>query len=382
MIRRLVLALVLALIAVLPALGEEPVGDAARAAAQASQALRAAIEAMQGAEEAKDRVATLTQTIRAYEAGLAALREALRQAELRESTLKLQFAAKRDQLAQLLGALGAMDPDQGPLLMLHPGGALGMARSGMLLADVAPGLAEEAAGLRRELQELADLRALQDASGEVLVQGLAAAQAARLALSQAISDRTSLPKRLTEDAAAMQMLLDGARTLDDFAAGLAPTDSTIQGFALAKGTLPWPALGRVLLHPGESDARGVARPGVSLAVRPLALVTAPYAATVRYSGPLMDYGTVVILEPGDGYLIVLAGMSTIYVAQGDVVGPGQALGLMGGDEGSGGAGTGAADILSDHGNEAGAGATETLYLEIRQKAEPLDPLQWFAPTEE
>jgi murein hydrolase activator len=369
----LTLALTLALAA--PAQAQDVVGEAAQAA-KASEDLGLAIAALGTADEAKDRVAALTETIRAYEAGLAALRQALRQAELREDALTLQFGAKRAQLSQLLGALGAMDPDQGPLLLLHPGGALGTARSGMMLADVAPALATEAEALRRDLQELADLRALQEAAGERLVQGLGAVQAARTALAQAISDRTNLPKRLTDDPERLQMLLDGAETLAAFAEGLAPVETAIQGFAETKGSLPWPVLGTVLLRPGETDARGVTRPGVTLATRPLALVTAPYAATLRYRGPLLDYGNVMILEPGGGYLIILAGMATIYGEAGDVLGPGQPLGLMGGAE------AGAADILSDHANEGGAGATETLYLEIRQKAEPLDPLDWFAPNEE
>lgn len=376
MIRGLALAVALAVSAALPAWAQEPAGDAAGAAAAASEALRAAVQAMGAAEEARDRVAALTEAIRAYEAGLAALREALREAALREDMLRLQFEGKRAQLSQLLGVLGAMEPDQGPLLLLHPGGPLGTARSGMMLADVAPAMAAEAAALKRDLQELADLRALQEAAGEVLLQGLGAVQMARAALSQAIADRTDLPKRLTEDPAALQMLLGSAETLTAFARGLAPVASSIQGFADTRGTLPWPALGRVILRPGETDARGVTRPGVTLATRPLALVTAPHAATIRYLGPLLDYGTVVVLEPGGDHLIILAGLATVYGAAGDVVGPGQALGLMGGAE------AGAADILKDHENEGGAGATETLYLEIRQKAEPLDPLDWFVPLEE
>jgi septal ring factor EnvC (AmiA/AmiB activator) len=355
----------------------EPVGEAAQVATKAAEDLGSAIEALDAADEAKDRVSALTETIRAYEAGLTALREALRQAELREDTLTLQFETKRESLAQLLGALGAMDPDQGPLLMLHPGGALGTARSGMMLAEVAPALATEAAKLRQDLQELADLRALQASAGGRLMQGLGAVQEARTKLSQAISDRTELPKRLTEDPEALQMLLDSAETMSDFAEGLAPVASSIQGFADRRGTLAWPALGKIILRPGETDAQGVTRPGVTLATRPLALVTAPFAATIRFRGPLLDYGNVTILEPGGDYLIILAGLSTLYGEVGDVVGAGQALGLMGGAEGEE-----LADILSDHANEGGAGATETLYLEIRQKAEPLNPLDWFVPNEE
>ena len=373
-----ILALMLCL--TLPAQGQEVTGDVAKAAAAASADLRASVLALQKASGAKDLVAALTRTIKAYEAGLGALREALRQAELRETTLTMQFQSKRDRLSQLLGVLGSLDPDQGPLLLLHPGGPLGTVRSGMMLADVTPTLQAEAEALRGDLQELADLRGLQKAAGETLTQGLGAATEARAALNQAISDRTDLPKRFTEDPAALAALLKSADTLDAFASGLSPQDSAVQGFADAKGTLPWPVLGTILLRPGETDAKGVTRPGVTLATRPLALVTAPWAATIRYRGPLLDYGNVMILEPGGGYLLILSGLQTVYGDVGDVVGAGQPLGLMGGD--ATGRATDGADILSADKIETGDSGTETLYVEVRQRAEPVDPLEWFEPNEE
>lgn len=358
------------------AAAQEVTGEVAKAAARASAALQQSVTALQAAESAKDRVAALTQTIKAYEAGLAALREALRQAELREATLTLQFQGKRDRLAQLLGVLSTLDADEGPLLLLHPGGPLGTARSGMMLADVTPALQQEAAALRRDLQELADLRALQATAGTTLESGLAAAQGARTALSQAISDRTDLPKRFTEDPAALKLLLESADTLDAFASGLSAQDTAEPGFDGAKGSLPWPVLGRVILKPGETDARGVTRPGVVLATRPLALVTAPWAATIRYRGPLLDYGNVMILEPGRGYLLILAGLETVYGDVGDVVAAGDPLGLMGGQPAAG------ADILLPATDDSGANGSETLYLELRQGTEPITPMEWFAADED
>ena len=373
-------ALALCLALTLPAAAQEVTGDVAKAAAKASADLQASVAALQTAEGAQDRVAALTQTILAYEAGLAALREALRQAQLRETTLTLQFQAKRERLSQLLGVLSGLDADQGPLLLLHPGGPLGTARSGMMLADVTPALQKEAQALRHDLQELADLRRLQKAAGVTLADGLQAAQQARADLSKAISDRTDLPKRFTEDPEALKALLKSADTLDAFSAGLSPQDAVVQGFEDAKGKLPWPVRGRVILKPGETDAKGVTRPGLTLATRPLALVTSPWAATIRYRGPLLDYGNVMILEPGGGYLLILSGLETVYGEVGDVVSAGQPLGLMGGTANA--TKGGAADILSPAAVDGGASGTETLYLEIRQRAEPVDPLTWFEPNEE
>ena len=212
----------------------------AEQATTAATDLQAAVAALEAATEARDRVAALTQTIRAYETGLAALREALRQASLRETALTLQFNAQRDRIAQLVGVLSQLEAEPGPLQLLHPTGPLGTARSGMILADVTPALQAEAARLRGELQELRDLRALQVAAGETLARGLNVAQTARTALSQAISDRTELPRRFTEDPDVLRGLLESADTLGAFAAGLAPDEADAEDFASAKGRLALP----------------------------------------------------------------------------------------------------------------------------------------------
>lgn len=349
--------------------------EAAQAASAAAANLDRAVVALQSAKGAKDRIAALTDTIRAYEDGLAVLRAALRQASLRETALTTELAAKRDHIAQLLGVLSQIEGEQGPLMLMHPDGPLGTVRSAMILADVTPGLQAEAGALRAQMQELQDLRALQLQAGNTLARGLQAAQQARSSLSTAMSERTALPRRFADDPKELKALLESSDSLQAFAAGLAPQDSgDTPDFATAKGRLPLPALGTVLRRPGEADPAGSRRPGLTLAVRPRALVTAPWPATIRYRGPLLDYGNVIILEPGGGYLLVLAGLGTVYGEVGEVVPAGAPLGLMGGTDGD------LADILDASEDRGGARETETLYLELRQAAKPVDPTDWFAAT--
>ncbi|SEB49248.1 murein hydrolase activator EnvC [Rhodobacter sp. 24-YEA-8] len=355
-------------------------------AARASGQLRDAVAAMEAATTGRAQVAALTQTVRAYEEGLAALREALRQAELREEVLKLRFNAKRDRVGQLVSALAQMEQNRGPLLLIHPAGPLGTARSGMLVAEVTPLIQAEADQLRRELQELADLRALQVSAGQHLTDGLASAQAARTALSKAISARTDLPKRFTDDPVILRALLESADTLDSFAAGLIETSTdgaAPRPFVTAMGVLPLPVVGSLIRRPDEADGAGVRRPGMTLATRDRALVTAPWPGTIRYLGPLLDYGNVIILELGDGYLLVLGGLGTVYGEVGEVVATGAPLGLMGGSDGSGSVPVPTEQApLAPGGSKSGAGAeaTETLYLELRMGATAVDPTEWFAAT--
>jgi septal ring factor EnvC (AmiA/AmiB activator) len=357
-----------------PAATTPTVADQATAAAVN---LQAAIKALEGARSAKDRVKTLTQTITAYEQGLTALRESLRQVSIREATLLLQFEAQRERVAQLIAVLSQMEADPAPMLLLHPTGPLGTARSGMMVADVTPALQAETEDLRAQLNEVRALRALQTTAGQTLANGLRVAQEARTTLSQAISDRTELPRRITEDPAALQSLLQSAQTLDAFADGLSETEAGTEGledFGFGHGKLALPVLGTVLRGPDEADAAGVRRPGMVLATRKQALVTAPWSGTIRYRGPLLDFGNVIVLEPGAGYLLILAGMETVYGEVGEVVSEGAPLGLMGGGQ------PGMEEFLISAQSGGGARDTETLYVELRQGGEPVDPLPWFAAT--
>ena len=366
------------------ALGLTPLGAAAQpeptgSAEAAMQALRAAATSLEAAEGAHDRVAALTETVRAYEAGLAALREGLRQASIRERAIEGVFVAESDRLARLLGVLQTIQAAPETSLLLHPQGPVGTVRTGMILADVTPALAREAADLRRQLEEVATLRTVQEAALETLEDGLNGVQRARTALSLAVANRTDLPKRLVTDPEAMENLVSSADTLESFAGGLLSTalvDSSVAvdsaDFDAAKGRLELPALGRVIRRAGEADAAGVRRPGWVVATRPLTLVTTPWPATIRYLGPLLDYGEVAVLEPGEGYFLILAGLGQLYGKVGEVLPKGAPVGLMGG-----------AAVAPDQpfliaGTEGGgAEATETLYIELRRNGEPLDPGDWF-----
>jgi len=342
-------------------------------ASQAAADLRAAIEALKAAKTGKDRIAALTATIRAYETGLGALREALRGAAIRENAVEARLNSRRDGLSRVLGVMTGMQTDSAPLMLLHPDGPLGTVRSGMILSAVTPALQAQADALKKDLAEIKTIRSLQEETAATLQQGMAAVQDARVALAQAIQDRTDLPTRFQNDPEELRALSDNADTLDAFAQGLSKMETDVGpprgDFGTAKGVLPLPVLGRVVRRAGEADAAGIVRPGLLVATRPAALVTTPWPATIRYRGPLLDYGNVMILEPASGYLLVLAGLGTVYGDTGDVVAEGMPVGLMGGTDG-------------DAAKAGGADRTETLYIELREKGAAIDPGPWFAETKE
>ncbi|MEL7114232.1 MAG: peptidoglycan DD-metalloendopeptidase family protein [Pseudomonadota bacterium] len=363
----------LALLATWPVFAQQDPGFIAK---RAAGQLEAARNAMFLAEQSNDRVKALTQTIRAYEEGLKALREGVRRAATREAALRRKFEVERDRLSRLLGVLQSIETSPAPLLLLHPSGPVGSARSGMIVSEVTPALSREAEALRAELEEVALMRAIQENAATTLQDGLRGVQEARTALSQAIANRVDLPMRLLDDPEAMTALLSSAETLRAFADGIQTLSITGADAPLhigeARGALPLPVAGTVLRRFGEADAAGVARPGWVIATEPRALVTTPWPATIRYRGPLLDYGNVMILEPGDGYLIVLAGLSEAYGDVGEVVPAGSPVGLMGGNTPD------ATLFLTQAAEGGGIIKSETLYIELRQGEEPVDPAVWFA----
>lgn len=365
------LALALALIAV-PAIAQDT--DVAAAAVAAADRLAEATEALGDANSARDRVKALTQAVQAHEAGLAALRDGLRAVTVEERRLSLKLEAERADLSRLLAVLQSMGDRQRPTALLHPSGALGTARAGMLLSDVVPALDVRAKQVAGDLADVQRIRQARQAATAQLQAGLQSVQTARIALSQALADRVDLPRRFVEDPERTVELLAAAETLDIFAQNvrtLARNEApgSLPPVTHRKGLMSLPVQGVLLRRAGEADAAGVVRPGVVMATRPQALVTTPVAATIRYRGPLLDYGQVVILEPQAGLMFVMAGMETVFGNTGEVVPAGTPIGLMGGvSQGT----------ASQPRDGAGPDRSETLYIEVREGQGPVDPLIWFA----
>lgn len=356
--------------------GEAQVSPA-QDAQQAAERLEAASVQLAAAQSAGDRVKALTETVRAYEAGLQSMRDGLRRVARRETQLTTQLTAREDEVADLLGVITTIETTTPPVLMLHPSGPLGAARSAMMLAEVTPGLQVRVEALKSDLKEVQSLRDLQQNSASQLENGLQGVQEARTALSTAIADRQDLPQRYVEDPIQTAILVASSETLTNFAEGLAQISES-DGLLFddadisdRRGAIDLPVSGLKLRGYGQRDAAGVARPGILIATRPRALVTSPTAATIRYRGPLLDLGNVMILEPQPETLFIMSGLAEVYGEAGQVIPEGAPIGLMGGQAPEAGA------ILSLSSEGAGTDRSETLYIETRMENSPVDPETWF-----
>lgn len=371
-------ALLIAVTLATPAFAQDNPGATAQAAADQ---LRAAASQLTKAKSARDRVKALTSTVQAFETGLDAMREGLRLAATRENVLSRQLAARDGEVAELLGVLQTISRAPAPVLMAHPDGPAGAVRSGMLVAEMTPALTARANALRRDVEEMSLLRQLQETATDELRLALTGVQVARTELSQAIADRKDLPKKFTEDPVRTAILISSTETLDAFAGGLSKITASealgpLPDIIDQKGQLALPVEGRILRQAGEADAAGIKRPGILVATRPRSLVTTPTTATIRYHGALLNLGNVVILEPQANLLFVLTGLDTLYGEIGQVLPAGFPVGLMGGNSDQ-------IDQIVSQGSDGGGNTrSETLYIEVRENNNSVNPLNWFKASKE
>lgn len=124
-------------------------------------------------------------------------------------------------------------------------------------------------------------------------------------------------------------------------------------FVRAKGRLPYPVRGSITGYFGDETLGGGHSKGLTITGRSSARVIAPFDGTVLFAGPFKTYGELIIIDHGDNYLTLLAGMESVDTSVGQEVLAGEPIGS-----------------LKDFKPE--------LYIEIRQDGQAIDPAPWFA----
>ena len=133
-------------------------------------------------------------------------------------------------------------------------------------------------------------------------------------------------------------------------------------FANSQGLLPLPVQGRMLIKYGQSGMDGAASKGIHIETRPSAQVVSPCDGTILYAGPFRSYGQLLIIDPGGGYHIVIAGMDRIQVTQGQTVLVGEPIAAMGAEPRS----------------SEKTSVRPTLYVEFRRDQQSIDPAPWWS----
>ncbi len=134
-------------------------------------------------------------------------------------------------------------------------------------------------------------------------------------------------------------------------------------FSDARGKLPLPAQGRRALTFGEKTQFGGQSKGMVIETRPSAQVTSPCDGWVVYAGEFRSYGQLLIINAGDGYHMLLAGLSQIDVQPGQFVLTAEPVGTMSGGQKN---------------STSAPVSGPVLYVELRKDGRPIDPDPWWA----
>ena len=143
-------------------------------------------------------------------------------------------------------------------------------------------------------------------------------------------------------------------------------------FTAARAKLPMPAQGRRMLAFGEKTQYGGQSKGMVVETRNAAQVIAPCDGWVVYAGEFRSYGQLLIINAGDGYHVLLAGMSQIDVQPGQFVLTAEPVGTM-----SGNAKTASASAQSNS-----SANSPVLYVEFRKDGRPIDPDPWWIASQQ
>ena len=136
-------------------------------------------------------------------------------------------------------------------------------------------------------------------------------------------------------------------------------------FSEAKGRLPLPAQGQLVLKFGEKTQYGGQSKGIVLETRQGAQVTSPCDGWIVYAGEFRSYGQLLIINAGGGYHVLLAGLSQIDVQPGQFVLAAEPVGTMSG--------------WSKQAQPAAVNNAPVLYVEFRKQGAPIDPDPWWVP---
>jgi septal ring factor EnvC (AmiA/AmiB activator) len=336
--------------------------------------------------------------LRAIETKVSAGEKRLPELDQRERELQRSLDGRRDLLAEVLAALQRIGRQPAPALVLRSEDALDAVRSAILLGAVIPGLRGEVDTLAADLGELARLRseiaterdnlvrdriALEEERMRIAALGeerrkrqaegekaLESERARAQLLAKQVETVTELVARIEQEIESAAKAAEAARRESDARAARAAIGDPTRiapalPFAEAKGRLPLPVAGTRVREFGAPDGLGGTEKGLLIAARPDAQVTAPCDGWVVYAGTFRSYGQLLIINPGGGYHVLLAGMERITVELGQFVVTGEPVAVMGN-----GPRTASAVTLGS--------SQPILHVEFRKDGNSIDSAPWWA----
>jgi septal ring factor EnvC (AmiA/AmiB activator) len=332
----------------------------ATAASEAAQARSKALEAQAANErdraaQARAQEAASVERIKAAAADIAAARARIALVDRALAVQRVRVAERQGPIMRLIAALQSMARRPAALGLVQPGSTEDMVHVRAVLGTVMPVVLARSADVRGELDRVRKLRAGAEAAVQSLRDGRTRLENERVALVRLEAEHRARSQQLDRSAMVesdralalgeqardlvdqMETSTEAAETAADLQALPGPLPRPAQpGEAQAAGshrTAPYrlPVAGQVVMGLGELSSTGVRARGVTIACTAGAQAVAPAGGKILYAAKFRDYGTIVIIDHGQGWTSLIAGIDRLAVNRGDTVAQGGALGWVGGD---------------------------------------------------
>jgi septal ring factor EnvC (AmiA/AmiB activator) len=309
-----------------------------------------------------DRLVETGKHIQASEARLSVIETNQGKLEQQEAELRESLARRHGTLSALLATLQRMGRNPPPVMITRRKDALTMVRSAMLLAPAIPELQSQAEVLAKDLTQLSQVIQSSRAESERLRAEKLQHEKARVRLAslqenkrtagaQYQAELENLRKEVARIAGSVKEVNELLSKLDkelpehtqDGKAGakdaivMAPSQKSPSAmvrikpqipFAQAKGQLPLPIPGIRVISFGEKTKHGGLSKNIGIQARYGGTVVSPCDGTVLYAGEFRNYGQLLIISPGDGYHVLISGLSQMDVQVGQSVLMGEPVGVM------------------------------------------------------
>jgi len=310
----------------------------------------------------------LAQSLKAAAARVAALRQRRQQSEA-------ELAQRRAEMAEILAGLEKLGFNPPPAMLAPAGNAAQSLHAAILMGALLPQMRQKLAETQAVADRLQNLAQKIAAEQQVLNNEQTKLKEEQLRLSLLLAEKGKLQSQTGRDLAQEEEkrrnLAAAAGSLQDLLAELGRQQPAAAGamqietkFSALRGRLPRPAEGRRAVRFGQMIG-GKPAEGESYVTPYGAPVLAPAEGVVRYAGEFRSYGQVLILDVGENYYIVLAGLAKLYAGSGQFLLQGEPAGVM-------------AKALPGSGESYNiADAGPRLYIELRRQGRPLDPAPWW-----
>lgn len=331
--------------------------------------------------------------IQSREAMVTAGEEQLQQIEAEEQDLLAGLSRRQVALSELLAGLQRLESNPPPPFVTRPDDALSALRGAMLFGAIVPALEAETTALSGQLARIENLRASRRDQQRELTRHLDRLAAARAELKDLQARKLKLMDeargRLEAERLRTQGLAARATSLRQLLSELTEQRQREQAeqlsaaeeqerrrlallnrpqiaFTAKRGQTEFPAQGQRLREFGDRDGFGGHSKGLYIATRKLAQVTAPADGEIEFAGEFRSYGRLLILNVGEGYHVLLAGLGVITAEAGQTLRAGEPIGAMGEAPARG---TLIGDRLDD--------PRPILYIEFRKDGSAIDPSDWW-----